>query len=411
LFVALVFVGLGGSSSGAAPSEPLRMNDFQAKGSHNSYHIEQPPDVIDAYMGFDSTAFTLQYTHGPLQEQFENQGVRQIELDVFYDSTGDLFEPVDTPGFKVLHIDLIDEDSQCSTLIACLEDVRAWSDQHPSHIPLGILIELKEGIFKATGPVTPTQLVALDDEIRSVFGPNDLVTPDFVRGVGRSGGADGQGTVYPDPESAILDYGWPLLDDTRGRAMFMLDNEHDDYVNGDPTLAGRAAFPPSSPGNPDAAFLKLNDPIGDFAAIQSAVTAGYMVRTRGDLPVETGLSKDDTQLQAALASGAHWVSGDYLTPTDHERYNAAYAAHYGFPFTPVNPTYETVIPGGTPARCNPITAPPGCTSSDVEDLAAAEMPPATDPDDVVPAAASPISTRAPGSSPAQAVTAQPAVTG
>ena len=72
----------------------------------------------------------------------------------------------------------------------------------------------------------------------------------------------GEGTVYPDVESAILEAGWPLLEDTRHRFIFLLDNEHDDYVNGDPSLAGRVAFPPSSPGRPDAAFVRVNDPEG-----------------------------------------------------------------------------------------------------------------------------------------------------
>jgi hypothetical protein len=309
-----------------------------------------------------------------LSQQFEEQGVRQIELDVFYDGAGTLFEPLGVTGHKVRHIDVIDEGTQCATFVECLDDLDEWSDEHPTHIPINVLVELKEGIIQPTGPVTAPQLHELDAQVRSVFADDELVTPDFVRGVGRAGGADGEGTVYPDVESAILDYGWPLLDDVRGRVMITLDNARTQYVDGDPTLAGRVAFPPSSPGNPDAAFIKLNDPIGDFAQIQSVVNAGYMVRTRGDLPVETGLSKDPAQLLAALDSGAHWVSGDYLTPTDHERYDAAYAAHYGIPFAPVAASYETMIPGGTPARCNPLTAPPGCTSADVEDLTAAQMP-------------------------------------
>ena len=28
--------------------------------------------------------------------------------------------------------------------------------------------------------------------------------------------------------------------------------------------------------------------------------------------------------------------------------------------------FQVTIPGGTPGRCNPVNAPAGCTSSDVE---------------------------------------------
>jgi hypothetical protein len=50
----------------------------------------------------------------------------------------------------------------------------------------------------------------------------------------------------------------------------------------------------------------------------------------------------------ALAGGAQFVSTDYEVP-DHR-------------FGP----YQVRIPGGTPARCNPVTAPPGCRPTEVE---------------------------------------------
>ena len=356
------------ATSAEATSEPLRMNQFQALGSHNSFHVEQSPETIDFYVTVDPSAYNLAYTHPPLTEQLA-LGVRQFELDVFADPAGDRFAPLGTPGFKVLHIDLLDEATQCPLFRDCLAELAAWSATHPTHMPIAVLLEVKEGFYKPTGPVTPADLVALDAEIRSVFGPDQLVTPDFVRGAGRPGGADGEGTVFPDVESAILDVGWPDLEDTRGRFIFMLANEHADYVNGDPTLAGRVAFPPSTPGHPDAAFVKVDNPQGaNLAEIQQLVADGYMVRTRADLPVDTGLSGDGTRLADALASGAHWVSGDYLTPTDYARYDAAFALRYNRPFDPSRPPYQTVVPGGAPARCNPLTAPTTCRSSDVEHL-------------------------------------------
>jgi len=379
-----VCVAVPAAMSSAAPSEPLRLDQFQVLGSHNSFHVEQPPETIDFYMTVNPTAYNLAYTHPPLTEQL-GLGVRQFELDVFADPAGDRFAPLGTPGFKVLHIELVDEGTQCARFVDCLAELAAWSDAHPLHMPIALLLEVKEGFYKPTGPVTPAELTALDAEIRSVFGPDDLVTPDFVRGVGRPGGADDEGTVYPDVESAILDAGWPRIDDTRGRFMFLLANEHDDYVNGDPTLAGRVAFPPSTPGHPDAAFVKVDDPQGaHLAEIQQLVADGYLVRTRADLPVDTGLSGDGTRLADALASGAQWVSGDYLTPTDYARYDAVFAARYNQPFDPARPPYQTVIPGGSPARCNPVTAPPGCRASDIEDLVEPIPPPVIAPVMVAP---------------------------
>ena len=348
----LVATSTGRVATSAEPTgEPLRMNQFQALGSHNSYHIEQPPETIDLYVTIDPSAYNLAFTHPPLTEQL-GLGVRQFELDVFSDPAGDRFAPLGTPGSKVLHIDLLDEATQSALFRSCLAELAAWSATHSRHMPIAILLEVKEGFLKPTGPVTPADLVALDAEIRSVFGPDQLVTPDFVRGVGRDGGADGAGRVFPDLESAILDVGWPRLDDTRGPVHVPARERARRLRERRPDPRGRVAFPPSAPGQPDAAFVKVDDPQGaNLAQIQQLVADGYMVRTRADLPVDTGLSGDATRLADALASGAHWVSGDYLTPTDYRGgYDAAFALRYNRPFEPGRPPYQTVIPGGTPAR-------------------------------------------------------------
>ena len=63
----------------------LTLSDVQAKGTHNSYHME--PDFA-----FDASH---EYTHLPLDEQLSEQGVRQFEIDLHYH--------VDE-GFQVFHI-------------------------------------------------------------------------------------------------------------------------------------------------------------------------------------------------------------------------------------------------------------------------------------------------------------------
>jgi hypothetical protein len=48
------------------------------------------------------------------------------------------------PGFKVMHIQDLDQRSNCQPLLACLLEVRAWSHAHPRHLPLFILLETKD---------------------------------------------------------------------------------------------------------------------------------------------------------------------------------------------------------------------------------------------------------------------------
>ena len=374
--------------AGGAAGTDLRLNQMQVIGTHNSYHVEPDAGTIQFYVdsGFPE-AIELAYSHAPLPQQLAEQGVRQMELDVFADPTGTLWRPTGRSGFKVFHIEQIDMGATCEVLVDCLAQIKAWSDANPLHLPIAVLLEVKDAadfpVPPDPEPITPALLHDLDDEIRSVLPPEQLLTPDDVRGA--------RATL----EEAVLTDGWPRIDDVRGRVMFLLDGRRDQYVDGDPTLAGRVAFPPSSPGQPDAAFIKRNDPTGaNLAEIQALVAAGYLVRTRADGPVLTAQSGDTTQRDAALASGAQWISTDYPVPGMAARWGTDYVA---------------AIPGGTPARCNPVNAPVGCASTDVEDL-----PPQPSPTTTV---APTTSTTAPAAVPTTvaptpvAVAAQPRFTG
>jgi hypothetical protein len=355
-----------------APAYPLddtlRLNEIQALGSHNSYHVQAEPALFAALQAFDpALAATLEYTHAPLEAQFDGQGVRQIELDVFADPAGGLYanragntvigvpaasgEPaLDQPGFKVLHVQDIDFATTCLTFVECLTTVRDWSQAHPGHVPILVLVEVKDDAIPDPGlgfvvplPIGPVELDALDAEIRTVFDSDELLTPDDVRG------------DHATLEEAVLTDGWPTLGETRGRVLFALDNEdaiRDTYVTGHPSLAGRVLFTSSPPGTPEAAFLKLNDPVSAEATIRQAVLDGYVVRTRSDADTQQARTGDTTAREAALRSGAQWVSTDYPVPDPR--------------FTPA---YSVSIPGGTPARCNPVINPPACTPADIEDPA------------------------------------------
>jgi hypothetical protein len=333
------FAVFGAPSAEAGPTG-VRLNEMQVIGTHNSYHIE-PEWAVD--LGVTELA----YTHAPLAEQFSNQGVRQIELDVYADPNGTLWRPLGIRGYKVMHIAHVDPAATCETLVICLREVKAWSDAHQAHMPIAIQIELKDAIDLPNLdpkpiPIGPALLQDLDAEIRSVFSEDRLITPDDIRG------------TSPTLEEAVLDDGWPAIDDVRGQVMVLLDNKRDEYVVGNPNLEGRAAFTPSAPGQPDAAFIKRNNPLGvNTAEIQALVQAGYVVRTRSDEPTVQARANDTTMRDAALESGAQWVSTDFPVPGMAERWGTDYVAQ---------------IPGGTPARCNPVNAPPGCQSTDIENL-------------------------------------------
>ena len=118
------------------------------------------------------------------------------------------------------------------------------------------------------------------------------------------------------------------------------------YSAGRPSLQGRVLFTNSRPGQPDAAFVKRNEPRGaNTAQIQEPVRSGYLVRTRSDVPLSTVKTGDTTMLEAALGSGAQVVSTDFPEVGMSARHGTDFAAR---------------LPTGGPARCNPVNAPLRC---------------------------------------------------
>jgi hypothetical protein len=355
-----------GSASGAYPRDgELRVDQIQVLGSHNSYHVEPEPALFALLTAFSEVlAQSFEYTHLPLEQQFATQGIRQIELDVFTDpeggryaeragqraATGDGASGVpalDEPGLKVFHVQDIDFGTTCFTLVECLTAVRSWSDANPGHVPIFILIEVKDDAIPDPGlgfviplPFGTADFETLDAEIRSVFSEDRMITPDDVRG------------EHDTLEQAVVSDGWPTLGEARGQVIFALDNGGDKkatYTAGHPSLRGRVLFTSAEPGEDEAAFVKLNDPIADADKIRDLVSRGFLVRTRADGDTVQARTGDTTQREAALASGAQFVSSDYPVPDPD-----------------FGTGYFVEIPGGTPARCNPVSAPADCTALDVE---------------------------------------------
>ncbi len=344
-----------------AQAEPeLRLNQIQVIGSHNSYHAGLTPGVAKLLQAVNPKAFDgLDYSHADLPTQLDH-GIRQVELDIFGDAKGGRFahpfgatlnpggaaayDPEGVfrkPGFKVMHVQDIDYVSNCQPFTACLAAVRTWSLAHPRHVPIFILVETKTEApiaavpgMASPEPFTTAALDALDAEIRSVFRPSEMITPDQVRG------------RYATLPEAVAHDGWPTLAKARGKVVFLLDqrNVTAPYVAGHPALVGRALFTNAEPGQPDAAFVEQND--GTPEAIAALVRQGYLVRTRSDADTKEGRSGSTVQRDAALRSGAQIISTDYPA------------------FEPARWTgYSVSLPGQAVARCNPVTAPRDCNDA------------------------------------------------
>lgn len=322
------------------PSAGLRLNHVQARGTHNSYHRD-PGTAFGDQVGWD-------YSHKTLARQLEEQDVRQLELDVHWNWARQEFE--------VYHAWFGDDRSTCELLTDCLAEVRWWSDRRPDHHPIVILIEPKDGgppknaglpedADPFTHPIGEDEYQLLDRILLDAFaestapGDDRVLTPAEVTVQGKT------------LRQSILDHGWPLLDDLRGHVLYVVDGRASregerpttyqhayDYSGGWTTLEGRAAFVQAEPEQAVAAFVsrdgeRLHGEEDRWERISRVVEQGFLVRDLGG---------DHAFYERSKAAGSHFISTDH--PGDLE----------------LSPH------PGAPSRCNPVTAPRGCTDPRLE---------------------------------------------
>ncbi|SHH53646.1 Phosphoinositide phospholipase C, Ca2+-dependent [Chryseobacterium oranimense] len=370
----------------------LKINQIQVLGTHNSYAKPVDPKVLkmagsimEKFKGSflnnmspeEKAKFqeyhpngldfaeALNYNHPDFNEQL-NAGMRNIEIDVYYDPTGNRFnkpasyemlkkqgitdlapfstEDLDKPGFKVMHIADLDFRTHYTTFRKALQALKDWSDKNPGHIPIFIQVEAKDSglpIFPNAAEVLKFDQKAFDDldqEVLSVLGRDKIIAPDDVKG------------KYKTLNEAVLHHNWPTVNDSKGKFVFILlpssagiSNNESAYLAGHPNLKGRMMFVESAPGKDYSAFVLYDNAIVRQNEIQKLVKEGYLVRTRSDIETYEAKVNDRTREKAAFSSGAQVVSTDFF------RKGNAYGTDY----------YVTV-PNGETARCNPVNSPANC---------------------------------------------------
>jgi len=317
------------SSAERPPGGALRINELRLLGTHNSYHVAPDPFVAKLIASVaPAEARAIECTQRPLDEQLGLLGLRHFELDCYRDPDGGLYgtplglelaavtgappplqrrDELAAPGIKVLHSPGFDFRTTVPTLRAALAEVKAWSDAHPRHVPIFLLLELKSDAFAPPQPLpwNDEGFAELEETILAVFPRERILAPDDVRG------------ERPTLREAVEGIGWPEVDAHRGKIVCLMDNEgsvRDAYLAGSDVLSGRLLFTSVAPDHPAAAFMKRNDPVAGADEIRRLVDAGFLVRTRVDAGLEEPRRGDLSRFERALSSGAQLLSTDLPEP-------------------------------------------------------------------------------------------------
>ncbi len=163
---------------------------------------------------------------------------------------------------------------------SCLQLVKTWSNAHPGHVPIEIQIEMKDDTRSPSRCSTSSSRRSSRCSTR-----DEIITPDDVRGNCRDARRGGARARLADARRRCA---------ARCTSRSTTRASATTYLAGHPSLRGRLLFTPSSPGQDDAAFAKLNDPIADAAKIKAALAAHMIVRTRADADTVQARANDTT---------------------------------------------------------------------------------------------------------------------
>ncbi len=302
----------------AAGDEP-RINQIQLIGTHNSYH--RVSKFVQETSEFLEGLELLNYELPPLKEQLD-AGIRAFELDLHYHTAY---------GWLVLHIPKVDPETHCKNLKECLLEFKRWSDEHPKHIPIFIILDLTNEFIIWEGFKVPTlrELSELESILLEVFGIDKIITPDSVRG------------NYNTLEEAVQNNNWVKLSESRGKFLFIFHNRwrlREIYTGGDKSLKGKLMFVNSRPGEGYSSIIIDVNPSEDV--MPSLVKKGYFVITFGCDPKLVSIHKCEQLNKRAFSSGAQIIETDYFTSFPHPQTG-----------------YYLAFPEGSTFRWNPVVGP------------------------------------------------------
>jgi hypothetical protein len=273
-------------------TDDLRLNQIQMLATHNSYKKTGVP-LGRLFVGLGTNDFNeakaLKYGYQTITNQL-SLGIRSMEFDLRLRKT----------NFELNHVPLVDNSSVAPNFKLALEEIKMFSSNHPNHMPIVIIMEIKDDwmiLDHALQKIETRHLITLNDLIKDtledhLFVPNDMIEPNLSL------------------KASIDLNGWPKINTLLGKVIFVLHpgSFTDLYHQIDETLETLPMFIGLYHNQIDrdyASFVVHNTP--DVLLIQQMVAQNLIVRTRMD----SDLVFLETRFQNAIESGAQILTTDF----------------------------------------------------------------------------------------------------
>lgn len=286
--------------------DSAKFNELSFVATHNSYQTESVEAFRNIFSNLSDLTFGLvnNKTGGldsqTLTEQF-NCGIRSVELDI---------ETVIQNGetsFRCMHSPVIDMTTNCYDFELALKEITLWSDNHPNHLPITIIIEPKKVFVPMEGMrlFSLKNANALDSLLRSALGGKLFTPSDMLRD-------------YESFAQMRANDDWCRVSEMRGKVLVLLHDTTvtDKYIAQDESIKSQAMFPMLRYKDKDdsyASFLLINKPAEALETGKEIIQDGkFIVRTQVDS--YTSVSRE--KREQAFLSGAQILSTDYPIRND-----------------------------------------------------------------------------------------------
>ncbi|MFW5780504.1 MAG: Ca2+-dependent phosphoinositide-specific phospholipase C [Bacillota bacterium] len=299
----------------------LKLNEIQVLATHNSFkrmpfmpfsktlELFWGQKVRNGYYGLDF-----------LSEQFD-MGIRGVELDVVMYGE----------DLRLIHDPVTDWRTNGPDFKMALEEIKLWSDINPGHIPINIMLQVRNNFSPFSHKFkkfTKQDIQDMDNLLGEVFGEGNIIKPKDIKG------------DHDTLREAVETDGWPELSECMGKVYFALligdETNKQYYKEIDPSFETQRAFIFSKPEEEEkeyTSFILADSPFTE--GLEELIDKNYILRTR----LDEQFNYSEQRRVASIELGSQ------ILATDHMRGNLLHPDYV----TKLTPDNKTVIKRGSVA--------------------------------------------------------------